>query len=172
MPDWTARRILKELVDGDRRRAILADFWRFADQVTRLGAQAYLAKTLNFREVTIRKLPPERKGELLAARLASAESEPYLEAALLQHHMHHAKELMGAFLDHWGVAHEDGAIVDAEETPAPDATRVRDAVDALAARFTPGEVRLYLATAGLVMGDDWRSATWPVVDEMQASDGR
>jgi hypothetical protein len=27
-------------------------------------------------------------------------------------------------------------------------------------------VAIYLASAGLLMGDDWRAATWPVVDEI------
>lgn len=166
MSDWTARRIFKELLDGEQRRALLAEFWRAADAPTRLAAQAYLAKALNFREATLRKLTPERKAELLAARLASPEAEPWLEHALLHHHMTQRNELMAAFLDRWGVAHENGAIADADETAPPAVAAVRSAVEALDGTFPRGHVRLYLATAGLVMGDEWRAATWPVVDEL------
>ena len=165
MTDWTARRILRELVDGARRKDVLADFWRFADAGQRGAAEAYLAKALRFREVSVRKMPPPKKADLLALRLADPEAEPYLEMALMQHHLHHAQELMAAFLDRWGIAHENGAIADGDG-PAPDTDAVRDSVAALAERFDRADVRLYLAAAGLVMGEDWQRATWTVVDEM------
>ena len=81
MTDWNARRILRELADADKRREILADLWRFEDAEGRLAAQAYLAKKLHFRDVTIKKLAPERKAELLAARANDPEVE---RDALLQ----------------------------------------------------------------------------------------
>jgi hypothetical protein len=168
MTDWNVRRILKELVDADRRRMILADFWRFADPQSRLAAQSFLARALHFRDVRIKQMPPEKKGELLAARIANAEAEPFLEAALMQHHVHRANALMAAFLDRWGVPHVDGAI-EADDVTPPDEAKVRDAVAALAGQFDAGDVRLYLASVGLLMGDGWRQAAWPVVDEMMAA---
>jgi hypothetical protein len=165
MTDWTARRILRELVDGARRKDILADFWRFADAGQRGAAEAYLAKALRFREVTVRKMPPAKKAELLALRLADPEAEAYLEMALLQHHLHHGQDLMAAFLDRWGIPHEKGAIADGDGR-APDLDAVRESVATLADRFDRVDVRLYLAAAGLVMGEDWRRSTWAVVDEM------
>lgn len=165
MTDWTARRILRELVDAARRKEILGDFWRFADPTQRAAAEAYLAKALRFREVTVRKMPPPKKADLLALRLADPEVEPYLEMALMQHHLQHAKDLMAAFLDRWGIPHVEGAIGDGEGT-APDVEGVRGAVEALAGTFAREDMRLYLAAAGLVMGEDWQRATWTVVDEM------
>jgi hypothetical protein len=32
--------------------------------------------------------------------------------------------------------------------------------------FPPRDVAIYLASAGLLMGEGWRDSTWPVVDEM------
>jgi hypothetical protein len=165
VPDWSARRIARELADAERRRALLVAFWRHADAGSRLAAQAFLAKAFNVRPATLGKMPPERKAELLAARLGAVDCEAFVEAGLLQHHLHHAKPLMAAFLDHWGIAHDDGEIK--TETPqAPESAAVRDAVSALAGSFDRADVRLYLASAGLLMGEDWRAATWPVVDEM------
>jgi hypothetical protein len=46
----------------------------------------------------------------------------------------------------------------------PTADQVRDAVKAL--DYDRTDVMIYLATAGLLMADAWREATWPVVDEM------
>ena len=85
--------------------------------------------------------------------------------ALMQYHLHRANDLMAAFLDFWKVPHERG-LIGADAGPAPDEESVRAAVAALAGSFDPADVRLYLATAGLLMGDEWQSAMWPVVDEM------
>ena len=65
---WTARRILKELADPDRRRAILTTFWKHGDPQHKVLAQMHLAKLLHFREDSIRKMPAEKKADLLASR--------------------------------------------------------------------------------------------------------
>lgn len=162
---WTARRILKELADSDRRRAILATFWRQADAQQRMVVQMQLAKALHFREETIRKMPPEKKADLLASRIGLPELDQYLEMALMQYHTTQKNEMMAAFLDRWNVPHENGSI-ESDDYTTPTADAVRTAVQEL--NFDPTDVRLYLATAGLLMGDQWREATWPVVDEMAA----
>jgi hypothetical protein len=166
MTDWTARRIVKELADAERRRTILADFWRFEDAEGRLAAQAYLAKKLHFRDQSVKKLPPERKAELLAARINDPECEHFLGMALMQYHLHRARPLMAAFLDRWQVPHDDGLVSEGGTPPPLDVEKVRAAVNELAGAFDPADVRLYLATAGLLMGDEWRDAMWPVVDEL------
>ena len=107
---WNARRILKELADSDRRRDILAHFWRHAETHHRLLVQAHLAKALNFREETIRKMPPEKKAELLASRIGVPEFDQFLEMALMQYHTHEKAAMLGAFLDRWNVPHENGSI--------------------------------------------------------------
>lgn len=164
MTDWNARRILKELVTPEKRRAVLAAFWRHGDAQSKLLAQAHLARSLHFRDETIRKMPPEKKADLLASRIGVGEFDQFLEMALMQYHTNEAKPLMGAFLDEWKVPHVDGSIEDDEYT-TPDAAQVRAAVTALEGKFPKEDVLLYLATAGALMGDDWRAGTWPVVDE-------
>jgi len=163
---WTARRILKELADPDRRRTILTHFWKSADPQHRLLVQAHLARAMKFREETIRKMPPEKKADLLASRMAP-ELEQYLEMALMQYHTQSKSAMMAAFLDRWGVPHENGSIETDDYTP-PTADQVRDAVKALETEYDPTDVRIYLATAGLLMADAWREATWPVLEEMVA----
>jgi hypothetical protein len=164
---WTARRILKELADTDRRRAILASFWRHAETQHRLIVQMQLAKALHFREETIRKMPPEKKADLFASRIGVAEFEQYFEMALMQYHTSQKNEMMAAFLDRWNVPHENGAI-ETDDYKAPTADQVRDAVKELAT-YDSADVKIYLATAGLLMAEDWREGTWPVVDEMAQS---
>ena len=161
---WTARRILKEIATPERRREILAAFWRHGDNQSRLMAQMQLAKALHFRDETIRKMAPEKKAELLASRIGVAEFDQFLEAGLMAYHTHHANEMMGAFLDRWNIPHENGTI-EADEYPVPNADHVREAVKA-SDQYDRRDVALYLATAGLLMGDEWRESTWPVVDEI------
>lgn len=162
---WTARRILKELADPDRRRAILTSFWKQADAQHRMIVQMQLAKMLHFREETIRKMPPEKKADLLAQRIGFPELEQYLEMALMQYHTTEKTEMMGAFLDRWNVPHENGSI-ESDDYTVPTADQVRAAAKELP--YDPADVKIYLATAGLLMADQWRDATWPVVDEMAA----
>jgi hypothetical protein len=73
--------------------------------------------------------------------------------------------MLGAFLDRWNIPHENGSI-EAEEYPTPTADQVRDAANELSDQYGRSDVRLYLATAGLLMADAWRDATWPIVEEM------
>jgi hypothetical protein len=164
---WTARRILKELTDADRRRAILASFWKYGEQQQRLIVQMHLAKALHFRDETIRKMSPEKKADLLATRIGVAEFDQFFEMALMLFHTHEKNKMMAAFLDRWNVPHEDGSIETDDYTP-PTADQVREAVKALENEYDRNDVRIYLATAGLLMADQWREGTWQVVDEMAA----
>jgi hypothetical protein len=165
MSDWNARRILKDLVTPEKRRAVLTAFWRHGDAQSKLLAQAHLARALHFRDETIRKMPPEKKADLLASRIGVGEFDQFLEMALMQYHTNDAKPLMAAFLDEWHVPHVDGSI-ETDDYTTPDAAKVRSAMTALDGKFPKEDVLLYLATAGALMGDDWRAGTWPVVDEM------
>jgi hypothetical protein len=167
---WTARRIFKELVDADRRKKILSDFWRYAEPNSKAVATAQLARALHFRDETLRKLPVEKKAELLGSRIGAAEFEEHLELALMQYHTHEANEMMAAFLDRWGVPHVNGSI-EAEDYTAPTAEQVRDAVRELSGTYDKRDIALYLASAGLLMTEQWRDATWPVVDELASESG-
>lgn len=161
---WTARRILKELADSERRRRVLVAFWRFGEDTAKLIAIAQLAKALHFREESIRKMPVEKKAEIFASRATAPEFEQPLEAALMHYHTHEQSVLLAAFLDYWKIPHVDGSI-EADDYPTPSVEQVRAAVGALNT-FPPRDVAIYLASAGLLMGEGWRAVAWPVVDEM------
>jgi len=47
-----------------------------------------------------------------------------------------------------------------------ESKQVRDAVRELRTRFDSRDVAIYLASLGLLMGEPWDGATWPVVDEV------
>lgn len=162
---WTARRILKELAGAEHRKHIVAAFWKHADTATKAMTIVQLAKSLHFRDETIRKMPADKKGELLASRAALPEFEQALEAALMHYHTHEQNEMLGAFLDAWNIPHVNGPIEVDDYTP-PTAAQVRDAVSALRDRFDARDVAIYLASVGLLMGEPWSGATWPVVDEV------
>lgn len=164
MSEWSSRKILKELADPDRRRRILTAFWRYADPAAKAIAIAQLAKALHFREETIRKMPGHKKADLLASRLGGPEFEQTIETALMQYHTHEQNAMMAAFLDRWGVPHVNGSI-EVEDYKPPSAEDVRNAVRELSS-FDRGDVSIYLASAGLLMGGAWRDAVWPVVDEL------
>lgn len=161
---WTARRILKELADSDRRKRILTAFWRFGDDQARAVATIQLARAMHFRDETLRRMPAEKKAELLAGRNA-AEFEQAFESALMLYHTHEQREMLAAFLDQWQVPHVNGSIEADDYTP-PTADAVRGAVSSLSDRFDKRDVAIYLAAAGLLMAGPWQDATWPVVEEL------
>jgi hypothetical protein len=163
--DWNSRRILRELADDERRQRILRAFWRHADAPTKAVAAALLAKSLHFRDETIRKMPAEKKSELLASRIGTPDFEQTFETALMQYHTHEVNAMLAAFLDRWGIPHVNGSIeVDDYSPPTIDA--VRAAARELEAQFDRRDIAIYLASAGLLMGGAWREGAWPVVGEV------
>ena len=168
---WDLRRIFKELLDPEQRRRVLAAFWRHGDAQSRALATAHLARALHFRDETLKKMPLEKKAELLGSRIGAHDFDQFLEMALMQYHTHEQAEMLGAFLDLWNIPHVKGSI-EVEEYKIPAAGQVRDAVHQLESRYDKRDIALYLASAGLLMGGEWREAVWPVVDEMQVAGGR
>ena len=165
---YDVRRIFRELADDERRRRIAIAFWRFGDAQSKALGVAHLARALHFRDESLRKLPVEKKADLLASRAGAHEFDQLLEVALMQYHTHEHNEMLSAFLDLWNIPHVNGSI-EVDEYKIPTAGQVRDAVHQLESRYDKRDIAIYLATAGLLMADEWRGATWPVVDEMLAT---
>ena len=164
MSDFTSRRILRDLADDARRQHILRAFWRYADAPTKAVATALLAKSLHFRDETIRKMPADKKSELLASRIGAADFEQTFETALMQYHTHEVNTMLAAFLDRWGIPHVNGSIeVDDYKPPSVDA--IRSAARELEGQFDRRDIAIYLASAGLLMGGAWEGA-WGVAEEI------
>lgn len=163
---WNPRKILKELTDTGRRRRILTAFWRHAEPHARLLAAAQLAKVMHFRDETIRKMPNDKKADLLASRIGTPEFDEALAMALMHYHTNDQAEMLAAFLDHWKIPHDKGSIEDDDYQP-PTVDAVREAVKTLDS-YDRRDVAIYLATAGMLMGGEWRDGTWPVVEELSS----
>ena len=142
---------------------IFAAFWRHADATTKAVATAQLAKALHFREDTLRKMPADKKADLLASRAAAPEFEQAIETALMLYHTHDVNTMLAAFLDRWNVPHVNGSI-ETDDYKVPTVDEVRSAVKEL--DYDKRDVAIYLASAGLLMAGAWREATWPVADEL------
>ncbi|HEX3580817.1 MAG TPA: hypothetical protein VH087_03585 [Thermoanaerobaculia bacterium] len=162
---YDVRRIFRELADDERRRRITTSFWRHADNQSKALAAAHLARALHFRDDSVRKLPIEKRAELLASRAGAHEFDQILEVALMQYHTQEHNEMLSAFLDLWNIPHVNGSI-EVDEYKIPAEGQVRDAVHQLESRYDKRDIAIYLATAGLLMGDEWRDATWPVVESL------
>ena len=168
--NWNARTILKNICDTPLRQSVLEAFWTSGNDALRMQTLAQLATSLRFRPETLRKAPTQRKAELLGSRMTAHEFEEALEIALMTYHTTEASELLAAFLDEWGIPHQQGTI-ESEDYPVPSGADVVNAVEKLRDRFPRRNVVLYLATAGLLMGEalpKWREATWPLVETMAA----
>jgi hypothetical protein len=162
---YDVRRIFRELADDERRHRIMTAFWRHGDAQSKALALMHLARALHFRDETLRKMPIDKKADLLASRAGSHEFDQLIEVALMQYHTHEHSEMLAAFLDLWSIPHVDGSI-EVDDYKVPAVGQVRDAVHQLESRYDKRDIAIYLATAGLLMAGEWRDVTWPVVDEL------
>ncbi len=126
---------------GTRVQAAEA-LWKSDDRLQQAQAEAYLAKRLNLRPATARKLPPERK----AAYLAGFENMPeqmygQLWAAF---YLAHRREMLGAFMDALSIPHKEGLMEGQDLTP-PTVEALTPAIRQLTERFGADEVRRYLS---------------------------
>jgi len=148
----TASRLWKRMTPEQRFAAARA-FW-LDDEATDDHVQAVLliSQQKKFRPKTVISLDADRK----ARHLASLPSLPDGLAArtLIVYHLAEQRQMMGAFLDALGIAHEDGLIQDDEV--APDPAKVGAAVAQIARQFPTASVTLYLSTLLCQDPQAWR----------------
>jgi hypothetical protein len=137
---------------GEQRLQAARAFWQ-DEQATDDQIQAVLliAQQKKFRQKTVISLDDDRK----ARHLASVVSLPDALAAraLVLYHLAEQRELMTAFLDALGIAHENGLIQDDEVKPDPD--KLVPAVTQVAEKFPAENVSLYLNTLLCQDPDTW-----------------
>ena len=115
-------------------------------------AMALLARRLNFRAKSIQGLSVDRRARHLAH--VSDVSDLVATRALIAYHFATKRELMAAFLDALGIAHEAGLIT-AEQVVPPSLESLTTARERLKATFGEAEVDLYLRTLMALDADTW-----------------
>src|SRR5438034_8699503 len=156
----TPSRLWRQMTPDQRLRAAHA-FWLDEQAVDdQVQAALLIAKQKKFRPKTVVALDQERK----ARHLASLVSLPdHLAArALIIYHLAEQRDMMGAFLDALGIAHENGLIK--EDSAKPEAAKIASAAAQIAKQFPADDVRLYLNT--LVCQDP---ETWGALKDVLAS---
>lgn len=150
----------------EKRLAAAEAFWREdqADIVAQhVEAVVAIAKRLNFRPKSVQALPIDRRARHLAQ--LSDVSDAVATRALIAYHFSAKRDLMSAFLDALGIAHENGLIAaESVEPPGPEALSA--AVRTVRAAFPREDADLYLRTLTALDGD-----TWAHLDEALAAAG-
>ncbi len=128
--------------DRETRRQAAEAFWNSPGRAEQVQAEAYLAKRLNLRSVTARKLPPERR----AAYLAGFDNMPEAMCAqlLAAFYLTHRREMLGTFLDALSIPHKQGLMEDEKVSP-PTVEALTAAIRQLVERYGADEVRRYLS---------------------------
>lgn len=154
----TARAIWNDLPRETREQAAVA-LWTDG-QIDRADRARALVPWLTARGLRLQyleKLPRTRRASLMAEGGVPEETAQQL---LISFHLVHRRELLGAFLDALGVAHDRGLIEGDIDLEPPDAEAVERAVRAVEGGFEPAQVELYLRT--LAATDP---VTWAAVAE-------
>ncbi len=111
---------------------------------TRREADLAVAGTLRARELTVRKMPAEKRADYLARAVRPTDS--LASSLLLALHLRHRRDLLSTFLDALGIPHEDGLISEQHEVGALDPDTLARAAATLFAKFPEEAVETYLAT--------------------------
>jgi hypothetical protein len=141
-------------------------FWRETEndiEVQHAEAIITMARRMNFRPKSMAALPVERRAKLLAQM--SEVSDAVATRALIAYHFTTRRDLMAAFLDALGIAHDNGLISE-ETVAAPSKERLIEAIAKVRTSFPAEDVDLYMHTLTTLDGD-----TWAAVDEALTAAG-
>jgi hypothetical protein len=117
-----------------------------------IQAVLLISQQKKFRPKSVVALDVDRKAKHLAS--VAAMPEALAGRALIVYHLAEKRDMMGAFLDALGIAHENGLIK--EENVTPDPEKLRGAAAAIAERFPAADVSLYLGTLLCQDPDTWK----------------
>jgi hypothetical protein len=141
-PTLTPAKLWKRMTADQRLKAARA-FW-LDEQATddQIQAVMVIAQQKKFRPKFVLSLDTERKAKHLSGLLSLPET--LAARALVIYHLADQREMMGAFLDALGIAHENGLIQD--DGVKPDPEKILPAVATLKEKFPADDVSLYLQT--------------------------
>lgn len=150
-PTLTPAKLWKRMTPDQRLHAARA-FW-LDEQATDDQVQAVLliAQQKKFRPKTVISLDDDRKARHLASLGTLPDS--LAARALVLYHLAEQRDMMGAFLDALDIEHENGLIKDDDVKPDPE--KIGPAAAALADKFAPESVSLYLNTLLCQDQDTW-----------------
>jgi hypothetical protein len=147
-------RLWKEM--PQEKRLIAADaFWREDQndvQMQHIDAIATIARRLNFRAKSVHALSIDRKAKHLSQ--LSDVSDAVATRALISYHFTSKRDLMAAFLDALGIAHENG-VINEESVAPPPPEKLASAIAAIKQQFSAEDVDLYLKTLATLDSDTW-----------------
>jgi hypothetical protein len=156
----SATRLWKKLGREDRLAAA-RHFFAQPPPEALAGAIGALVKARHLRPQVARSLPAQEQAHALAA--VSEPGEPVASSLLVALHLGERRDLLKAFLDGCGLAHEDGLLKDEGDTPLGE-TEARAGVAALRRSFPQDQVDVYLNALWLQDPDRWQvlehSAEW------------
>ena len=128
---------------ADQRQRAARAFWNDPDaRADQVQAVMLIAQQKKFRPKTINGLDVDRRARHLASLAAMPDA--LAARALVVYHLSDQRQMMGAFLDALGIAHENGLIK--EDTVKPDAGKIGPAAETLRSQFPADDVNLYLET--------------------------
>jgi hypothetical protein len=150
-PTLTPSRLWKRMTPEQRLQAARG-FWT-EEQTTddQIQAIMLISQQKKFRPKTVLALDDERKAKHFASLVTLP--DPMAARALVIYHLAAQREMMGAFLDALGIAHENGLIQDDGVKPAPE--RIGPAVQLISERYPAEHVALYLDTLLCQDPDTW-----------------
>jgi hypothetical protein len=150
----TIRRLWKALTPDERSLGITAALSDDENGWVKTTTRAAVASSLKFRPQTVGTWP---RAKLVseAARLPLDDVQ-LLSAYLVDLHLGHRRNMMATFLDALGIPNDNGRIdSDTTEVPPQDASALRVAADATAAKYPADEVITYFLTLLLQDGATW-----------------
>ncbi len=162
LDDLTPQLLWKELDRDTRDEAARA---LYSQRPGRQEADAAMATAIRFRESAVRKLPLEKRVGYLVERVTD---DALATSLLMALHLERRTPLLGAFLDHLEIPHEDG-LIDERHLPDPlPAARLAGALGTLEGRFPAAQIEVYVATLLALDGETW-SGLRQVVAERRSS---
>ena len=141
-PTLTPSKLWKRIT-AEQRLRIARAFWA-DDQATddQMQAIIVIAQQKKFRPKFLLSLDDDRKARHLSGLFTLPDT--LVARALVIYHLAEQRELMGAFLDALGIAHENGLIQD--DAVKPDPEKLQPAVAAIKDKYPADDVALYLQT--------------------------
>jgi len=140
-------------LSSERRLEAAELFWSdeqsTEQQIEAVGA---LAARMKFRPKSVISLPLDKKARYLATM--PSVSDTVAARALVNYHLERQRPMMAAFLDHLGIAHENGLISE-ENVVKPDPDKLKTAAATLSTEYAREDVVLYFSTLVSQDPDTW-----------------